>query len=137
MARSGIGLSRADWERAHGKAEQNIGGFLTYQRGRYVVAFLDGKVRHVERFWGGRGVPMSVARSESKALLPTDTVMRGRSSLSPDYVTEVYMSAYARKRFSAEQAEMWFDSRPGSLQVLYHLSHGRVVSVIVDAGTIP
>lgn len=133
--RSGIGLAWLDWERRHGPAEQNIGGLVTYEHGRYVVAFLHGKVRHVEYTWGGKGVPMSVARSESKTLLPADAVMVRRFSPNANYVTEVYMSAYIRKRFRAEQADLWFDSKPGSLHVLYRISNGRVISIIVDAGT--
>ncbi len=49
---TGIGLARSDWEQAHGRPGDEVGGFLKYENGAYVVGFADGKVRHITRTWG-------------------------------------------------------------------------------------
>jgi hypothetical protein len=70
----GLGLLRAEWERAKGRPSRELpGGFLEYQVGSLVVAFRDDRVWYIERVWGDRAaVTMDEARRQSKMLIPQD-----------------------------------------------------------------
>jgi hypothetical protein len=47
----GLGLARADWERAHGEPSR-LGFLAHYEDGRLGVLFLDGNVWRLRRSWG-------------------------------------------------------------------------------------
>ena len=43
-ASGGLGLIRDEWERRHGKPDDNGGDVLRYERGMYLVVFRNGRV---------------------------------------------------------------------------------------------
>lgn len=133
----GIGLSRAEWERLHGQAVEEVGGFVSYEHGKYVVAFLDGRVRYIERKYH-REVSLDTARRVAKGLLPADAVLVRAGKPRAERVLELYGSGYLKSRFisSGENADPWVRGERGSSSVLYRIEAGQVVSVIVAVGTI-
>ncbi len=118
-----VGVAEADWEKAHGDAEREIGGFRTYENGKYTVAFLEGKVQRLERMWAGRGVALRRVRAELQDYLPDDARVVRRETPLRNRVTEYYVSETARKKFADRADELWSEVEPGTIIVLYRLNN--------------
>lgn len=131
-----VGVTEADWEEDHGDAEREVGGFRTYENGKYTVAFLDGKVQRLERVWAGRGVALRRARAELQGYLPNDARLVRREAPLRNRVAEYYVSETARDEFADRADELWSEVEPGTIIVLYRLnSVGLVESMAVDVGS--
>jgi hypothetical protein len=72
FASGGLGLTRTEWEKAHGQPSRSS-IFLEYDGGRLVVGLLEGNVWHIERVWmRGDAVSLEDARNDARAYLPED-----------------------------------------------------------------
>jgi len=67
----GIGLSRADWEAAHGPgdAAQN---YVSYEGGAFYVQFRGDVVSYLEFGWDEPGVELATAEASVRELIPSD-----------------------------------------------------------------
>lgn len=136
----GAGETRAGWEKRHGQATSGVAGFYYYENGRYIVAFLGGKVQHIERLWdSGTSVSLTEARTTSKRLLPADTRFVNSYTPRQNRLVDLCTSRSLARRFTstAGGANPWIDSARGGCTVVYRIYNGRVRSVVVDVGNIP
>lgn len=134
----GLGLTAAEWERLYGRAGETVGEYIAYQRGEYTVAFLDGRVRSVERQFGGRGRPtLEEARQDIRGTLaPTDSRLGRTFYPLGNRVVDEHVSDSLRRQFPGGAGRrLWTDSRPGSFTVLYRLDEeGRMLSLLIQVG---
>lgn len=80
---------------------------------------------------------METAKSEVETLLPSDAVKLKEVPSGTDKVMDVYQSKSIEEEFGKDLSDLWFESRPGSVTVLYRIDGTKVTSVVIDAGTIP
>lgn len=133
----GIGLSKASWEKIHGKAQSTIGGFGYYENGEYVVSFLGGKVQHLERTWVAQdAVFLDTARAAGKELLPADAKLVRTFAPRTNRLLEIYRSKSVRRQFPLGPTGPWAGGGPGTITVLYRIYGGVVRSMVLDVGTI-
>jgi hypothetical protein len=136
----GIGLTRDEWEGAHGQPAREIGGRVEYDGGRFLVSFRDGKIARVERVWGaGSPVLLDAARIESRGLLPRDArFVRTRvpEGESDQPFVDVYSSDSLPSRFpdAPWRANPWTGGQPGNTYAVFHLTPDlRALSSVVAA----
>jgi hypothetical protein len=137
----GLGLTRAEWEAAHG-APTGAGpavGFLSYAGG-YVARF-DGAgpeaaARYIELAWGDAGaVSAEEARAAVLGLLPADAAEVGTSSSRAGNPVTVYRSAWLAGRVAPI---WWLGDEPGTHIAIYRTQpNGRITSVVVATGNNP
>ena len=134
----GLGMMRTGWERTYGEPDDEVGGFVTYGGGEYLVRFIDGKVQHLQRRWDG-AVPMAMAKSASRRSLPADARLVERSEPRDDRVLELYTSPSLADRFAGTTGgnDPWINLDPGTIVVLYRLEGGGVDSMAIAAGDLP
>ena len=134
---AGIGLSRLDWEAAHGQAEAQVGEFLFYENGSYIAAFENGRMRHLTWTWQ-RGRPASVraARARIAPLLPDDADLIRVESSRRGRVIELYETKTLKEVFRSTENDPWRGRDRGLISVAYRLgdTQGRVASVTLELG---
>jgi hypothetical protein len=112
----GLGLSRADWEVAHGQPTRTS-VLLEYAGGRLVVGTLEGNVMHIERVWTNReAVTLDVARNDSRAYLPTDAALVQSVDRGDGRVVDVYSSPTLASRFGQSA---WNGGKAGTFLIQY------------------
>jgi hypothetical protein len=121
----GIGLDQARWEELHGESGERSGTFLIYSDGRYVVEFLRGRIRYLERAWDpGAFASLDEARLAAAVLLPFDFEEAGAERIGDDTIVERFQSAQLRALLLAEG---WATPDAGMITVTYSLS-GQLVT---------
>lgn len=133
LASEGIGTTRAEWERDHGRPEDEVGSFLYYENGSYVVAFEGGRIRHVTRTWEGR-VSLGQAREAARRLLPRDARLLRRGEPRENRVLEVYASELLRRDLAESSGALHPEADPGIATVVYRVVGGTVESLVMDVG---
>ncbi|MCC6174662.1 MAG: SH3 domain-containing protein [Chloroflexi bacterium] len=112
----GLGLSRAAWEQSHGSPTRSS-ILQDYESGRFVIGFRDGNVWHMERVWAAQeAVPLDVARSEGRTLIPSDAQMVGTSERANGRIIDTYTSESLIGRFGPSS---WDGGKPGTFSLQY------------------
>jgi hypothetical protein len=137
----GLGLDRADWERARGEGKPDNQGrptFFGYEGGKFQVQFSGvrtGNVEYVERVWGDRNaVPIEEARKESKQFIPADAKFVRTYTSNSGSTVDLYKSESLKGRFAADD---WTGGKPGDFIVLYRNQTGRTTTFIISTGNNP
>ncbi len=133
LASDGIGRTRAEWESDHGRPEDEVGNFLYYENGSYVVAFEEGRIRHVTRTWERR-VSLQQAREAARHLLPRDARLLRRGEPRENRVLEIYESELLRRDLTETSGTLPPEADPGIATVVYRVAGGRVESLVMDVG---
>ncbi|MDP9352399.1 MAG: hypothetical protein M3P51_12775 [Chloroflexota bacterium] len=133
LASDGIGTTRAEWERDHGRPEDEVGNFLYYENSSYVVAFEEGRIRHVTRTWERR-VSLRQAREAARRLLPRDARLLRRGEPRENRVLEVYESKLLRRDLAESSATLHPQADSGIATVVYRVVGDRVESLVMDVG---
>jgi hypothetical protein len=116
FASGGLGLSRDEWETAHGEPTRSS-IFLEYAGGRLVVGLLDGNVWHIERVWPrGDAVSLDAARAEASAYLPQDATQVQSVDRGDGRIIDVYSSAQLPSRFASTA---WNGGKTGTFSIQY------------------
>jgi len=116
FASGGLGLSRAEWEKAHGQATQSS-IFFEYDGARLLVGMLEGKVWHIERVWmRGDAVGLEDARNETRAYLPEDASLVQSVDRGDGRIIDVYGSALLTGRFGPTA---WNGGKAGTFSIQY------------------
>jgi hypothetical protein len=116
FASGGLGLTRAEWEQAHGQPRQ-ASIFLEYGGGRLVVGLLENKVWHIERVWmRGDAVALDTARDEVRAYLPSDAAQVQSVDRGDGRIIDVYTSALLAPRFGSTA---WNGGKAGTFSIQY------------------
>jgi hypothetical protein len=141
-----IGLSRAHWEEIHGDGARE-GAVLTYEQGRYAVAFTAGVVTFVETGWEAEGGLDPIGASDAvHQLIPEDAELTQRYFLPATpggpiaLPVERYESAWLADRLTGAALD-W----DGSIVVIYQQASGdgglfdepKMLRVSIAAGTRP
>jgi hypothetical protein len=138
----GLGLSRGDWETKYGKPGKDSLGFIDYVSGKYVTKYRDDAVDYLERHWGDQGaVTMDAARTESKALIPTDASLVKTYTATGGRTVDLYTSNSLVDRFKVgpgPYGNPWTGSDPGTFIVLYRTdASNRVFTILAAIGDNP
>ena len=116
FASGGLGLSRAEWEKAHGSATQSS-IFFEYDGGRLLVGMLEGKVWHIERVWmRGDAVNLEAARNDTRAYLPEDAALVQSVDRGDGRIIDIYSSAILTNRFGSTA---WNGGKAGTFSIQY------------------
>lgn len=116
FASGGLGLSRAEWEVAHGQPTRSS-IFLEYAGGRLVVGLLEGNVWHLERVWQRNdAVTLDVARNDARAYLVSDAALVQSYDRGDGRIIDVYSSAILANRFGQTA---WNGGRAGTFTIQY------------------
>jgi hypothetical protein len=116
FASGGLGLTRAEWEQAHGQPTRSS-IFLEYAGGRLVVGLLEGNVWHVERVWmRGDAVSLEAARDDARAYLPGDATQVQSVDRGDGRIIDVYSSAVLTNRFGSTA---WNGGKAGTFSIQY------------------
>jgi hypothetical protein len=134
FASGGLGLSRAEWEKAHGQPSRSS-IFLEYDGGRLVVGLLESNVWHIERVWmRDEAVALDAARDDVKAYLPSDATVTQSIDRGDGRVIDVYSSSNLSSRFGPTA---WNGGKVGTFTITYKLraaSDRMVVSAMFRLG---
>jgi hypothetical protein len=143
-ASGGLGLSRTDWERAHGSPTQNIGGMINYEGNKYTVTFADDNASYIEYTWGDRNaVTLDDARLQAKLLVPSDAKLVRAYTPREGRTADLYMSESLKSRFrpidmpSGKSLSPWIGGKPGNFLILYRLPNNHVTSLVIALGNNP
>ena len=118
FASGGLGLTRTEWENAHGQPSRT-GIFLEYDGGRLVVGLLESNVWHIERVWmRGDAASLDAAREDARAYLPSDATQTQSLDRGDGRIIDVYTSALLGSRFGASS---WNGGKPGTFSIQYKL----------------
>jgi len=95
----GLGLSRAEWEQAHG---MGFGNPVRYENDKFLVVYRMGNVFDVIYQFRGSGLPINTAVTLSKGYIPADAkfVRTYRDTLGNR--NDVYLSSSLTARFTAD-----------------------------------
>ena len=116
FASGGLGLTRAEWEQAHGQPTRSS-IFLEYAGGRLVVGLLEGNVWHVERVWmRGDAVSLEAAREDARAFLPEDASQVQSVDRGDGRIIDIYSSAQLTNRFGSTA---WNGGKAGTFSIQY------------------
>jgi hypothetical protein len=116
FASGGLGLSRAEWEQAHGQATQSS-IFFEYDGGRLLVGMLEGKVWHVERVWmRDDAVNLETARNDTGAYMPEDASLIQSVDRGDGRIVDVFSSAILTNRFGPTA---WNGGQAGTFSIQY------------------
>jgi hypothetical protein len=134
FASGGLGLSRAEWEQAHGQPSRSS-IFLEYDGGRLVVGLLESNVWHIERVWmRNEAVALDAARDDVKAYLPSDATVTQSIDRGDGRVIDVYSSPILSSRFGPTA---WNGGKVGTFTITYKFraaSDRMVVSAMFRLG---
>lgn len=132
----GLGLSRSAWEAAHGRPGREDAGFVSYEGGKFVVSFRDGRVWRIERVWGDRApVSADAAQAEGRSLIPSDAALSQRYTASGGRTVDLYRSASLPAQMPTAT---WTGGEPGDLIVIPRVrDDGTVTSIVVATGNNP
>lgn len=140
-ASGGLGLDRADWERAHGEGRPDSPSspmFFAYEGGTFQVRFSQissGNVSYVERVWGDRNaLPIEDARKESKQVIPADAKFVKTYTSQGGSTVDLYKSESLKGRFKGNE---WTGGKPGDFIILYRNQTGRTTTFIAATGNNP
>ncbi len=127
---SGIGVTRADWEKRHGRPVETVGQFAYYEGGRYLVGYLGDRVQIVTVAWrNGEGVDLGVARDVASSFLPADARLVSVDTPRENRLGEVYRSEAMARAFPKGPGD-----QRGILSVVYRVYGGRVREVTLEIG---
>ncbi|HMO58635.1 MAG TPA: hypothetical protein PKC19_14840 [Roseiflexaceae bacterium] len=99
----GIGLDQPRWEDVYGEPRDRSGAFQVYGNGRYVVEFLRGRIRYVEREWDAPDLlSLERARTAAALLLPYDFIESGAERIGNNMIVERFRSEELRVLLLAE-----------------------------------
>lgn len=116
FASGGLGLGRAEWEKAHGQPTRTS-IFMEYLGGRLVVGFLDEKVWHLERVWKpADAVALDAARDDARAFLPSDAALMQSVDRGDGRIIDVYSSTILAGRYGPTS---WNGGRSGTFSIQY------------------
>jgi hypothetical protein len=116
FASGGLGLTRDEWEAAHGEPSRTS-IFLEYAGGRLVVGLLEGNVWHIERVWPrGDAVSLEAARSDVSAYLPQDATQVQSVDRGDGRIIDVFSSAQLSSRFASTA---WNGGKSGTFSIQY------------------
>ncbi len=127
---SGIGLTRGEWEAAHGVGEKGVVGSY-YEQRKYDVAYTDeGFANSIWVYYRTGAVDLETARAESRTLLPQDAQPVGNSQVIPDdggevtYIVDTYKSEaviplYKPVKVGELTFDPWNEGEPGTLHVMF------------------
>jgi hypothetical protein len=140
-ASGGLGLDRADWERAHGEGKPDNPSspmYFSYEGGTFQVQFSEirsGNVEYVERVWGDRNaVSIEDARKESKRFIPADAKFVKTYTSRSGSTVDLYKSESLKGRFENDD---WTGGKPGDFIILYRNQTGRTTTFIISTGNNP
>jgi hypothetical protein len=112
----GLGLSRTEWEKAHGQPSRSS-IFLEYDGGRLVVGLLDSNVWYIERVWmRNEAVDIDAARDDVKAYLPSDATVTQTVDKGDGKVIDIYSSSLLSSRFGPTA---WNGGKVGTFTITY------------------
>ena len=112
----GLGLTRAEWEKAHGQPTRSS-IFLEYSGGRLVVGLLESNVWHIERVWmRDDAVSLETAREEVKAYLPEDATQVNTIDRGDGRIVDIYASPKLTGRFGPTA---WNGGKEGTFSIQY------------------
>ena len=133
--REGIGCTRFAWEASHGRPELEVSGLYYYEGGRYMVSFLEERLRHVTRNWSGDGVPLREARAYALEQMPDDAKRARLASLSGGRLLEVYKSrVIIDSGLFLGITDRVHGGESDLISVVYRVPSGRVEWVVVEVG---
>jgi hypothetical protein len=116
FASGGLGLSRTEWEKAHGQPSRSS-IFLEYDGGRLVVGLLDSNVWYIERVWmRNEAVDIDAARDDVKAYLPSDATVTQSVDRGDGKVIDIYSSSLLSSRFGPTA---WNGGKVGTFTITY------------------
>jgi hypothetical protein len=116
FASGGLGLSRSEWENAHGKPSQSS-IFLEYDGGRLVVGLLESNIWHIERRWMPKEeVSLEEAREDARAFLPADATLSQSLDRGDGRIVDVYASQSLAGRFGPTA---WNGGKVGTFSIQY------------------
>ncbi len=132
----GFARTRAEWERTYGQPERDVAGFLTYANGRYVAAYKNDRLAHLERIWGGSDAKsLDFATGAMKPLLPGDATLVRTYTASTGRPVDLYHSPSLAGLFPPEA---FINGQPGEFIVLYRARpDGKVTSFVMGLGNNP
>jgi hypothetical protein len=116
FASGGLGLTRAEWEKAHGQPSRSS-IFLEYDDGRLVVGLLDSNVWYIERVWlRDEAVALDAARQDAQAYLPADANLTQSVDRGDGRIVDIYSSALLASRFGPTS---WNGGKAGTFSIQY------------------
>jgi hypothetical protein len=133
---SGLGQSKADWEKAQGQPE-NVGGTDWYQSKTLQPIFQDDKVWNLQKVFRVKPPTIEVARVEAKAFSPKDAQPIKTYTAPNGSTVDLFLSQSLKDRFPSEK---WTGGEPGNFIVIYHLdinSPKQVTSFTIAPGNNP
>lgn len=143
FATGGLGVSRGDWERAHGKPNRQGSGLFNYENDEYIVQFSYvndapvGNVSSINDQLNETGdLSLSDARKRAALLLPKDA-KRLSTEKNDGRQVDVYMSPSLTQRFKKGEFDPWQGEKPGTFIVSYTLVDGKVIGFTVSLGNNP
>lgn len=127
----GLGATVTDWEREHGRPD--AGG--DYQNGRYHQFAMEGTVWRLERSWGNTPIALAAARTEGKALIPTDAQLVETYRYQDRATVDLYKSEWLKVRLPNDN---WTNGEPGNFIIIYRQpSSIQVTSLVIGTGNNP
>ena len=112
----GLGLSRAEWEKAHGQPSRSS-IFLEYDGGRLVVGLLESNVWHIERVWmRNEAVSLDAARDDARAYLPSDANLTQSVDRGDGRIIDIYTSTISP---AASAPTAWNGGKAGTFSIKY------------------
>lgn len=131
----GLGLSRAEWEKAHG---MGFGNPVRYENDKFLVVYIMGNVFDVIYQFRGSGMPINTAFTLSKAYIPADAMFVRTYTDTLGNRNDVYLSLSLTARFTADANNYpWNDGKPGSFTIIYDQGQGGVAGIELGIGDNP
>jgi hypothetical protein len=133
----GLGLSRTEWERAHGPAASQDSGYVNYtdEQGRFIINFMKRGAGYIKRAYSDpAGVTLDAARSESQTLIPNDYRLIRTYDTSAGPV-DLYFSDSLKSIFPDDDYPA--RGQLGQFIVLYFSDNGIVGSFAIGLGDNP
>lgn len=144
FATGGLGMSRRDWEKAHGRPNRQWSGFFNYEKDEYIVTFSYvndepvGNVSSINDQLNETGdISLSSARKRAELLLPKDAKHLRTEETNDGRQVDVYMSPSLAQRFKKGGADPWHGEKPGTFIVSYTLVDGKVIGFTMSLGNNP
>ena len=139
----GIGLSRADWEAAHGPGDAGQ-NYVVYEGGTYFVQFRGDVVSFIEYGWQEPGVPLATAEGAVRDFIPSDARLTEAFSAPATAGGPIglYMQRYTSRALVDGVPELGPEAT-GSILVIYSETAApdrfepNVVRVSIAIGTAP
>jgi len=131
----GLGLSKVSWEIQHSPGE-TWAGYIDYDNGKYSVMYIDEKVSHLERNFSDQLPTLAEARSETEALIPSDSQLLETYSPEemPELIVDLYMSQSLTDCFPVDA---FVGGEPGNFIAVYGVFDGKVPRTVIGLGNNP